>query len=275
MYQRGRNVYGAAICLFIIISISVVSSPVNAPDELFEDVTVTTNKYRYDIGESVEITLHGVIMLPSMALIPLINYMVLDPEGNYVKEEVSLFKNVDHAIGWWYGPENFSWNQTYLVYDRHSDIPFEPNSTPKLIPPTGEQVPPGKYYVVACVEGTIIGDPVEIFIGNPTLRASVDIKPNTLNLKSKGKWMSCNIDLPNGYIVQDIELDSIKLENTISTKWGEIQDSTLIVKFKKNQVTEMFNSINGRVKLKVEGQLSNGTQFIGYDWIRLLSFPRK
>jgi hypothetical protein len=252
-----------------------ISFPVGAPDEPIEDVTVTTNKYRYDIGEAVELTLHGTLWLPSTTLLPFINYMILDPEGNYVKEEVSLFKIVDAMVAWWYGPENFSWNQSYWVYDRHCDMPFEPNSTPKLIPPTGEQVPPEKYYVVACLEGTIISDPVEIMIGNPTIEAGVDIKPDTLNTKSRGRWMTCYIDLPMGYDVHDIVLDSIVLENIVFIEKGDIQDSTLMVKFKRSDVIDLFQSKQDAHKITIKGELNNGMQFEGYDWIRVISPPKK
>ena len=43
----------------------------------------------------------------------------------------------------------------------------------------------------------------------PPIPADVDIVPDTLNLSSKGKWITCFIQLPEGYDVADISSCSI------------------------------------------------------------------
>jgi hypothetical protein len=45
--------------------------------------------------------------------------------------------------------------------------------------------------------------------------ATIDIDPNTLNLKSKGKWITCYIELPEGYNVSDFDRAIILLNGTI------------------------------------------------------------
>ena len=50
--------------------------------------------------------------------------------------------------------------------------------------------------------------------------ATVDINTNKLNLKSKGKWVTAKIGLPEGYDENDIDVSTIMLE-------GDIPASTL------------------------------------------------
>jgi hypothetical protein len=44
-----------------------------------------------------------------------------------------------------------------------------------------------------------------------TISSTLDIKPDTLNLDSKGRWITAYIELPEGYDVGNIDLTSIRL----------------------------------------------------------------
>jgi hypothetical protein len=59
--------------------------------------------------------------------------------------------------------------------------------------------------------GPIYYDNIKIYEVAPAIPATVDIDPDTLNLKSKGKWITCYIELPDGYSVEDIDIDSVTL----------------------------------------------------------------
>jgi hypothetical protein len=50
------------------------------------------------------------------------------------------------------------------------------------------------------------------------IEAEINIVPGTLNLKSKGKWISCYISLPDGYDVGDIKPNSVVLEGGIKAE---------------------------------------------------------
>lgn len=56
---------------------------------------------------------------------------------------------------------------------------------------------------------------ITITVNNVTLQATVDIDPDTINLKSKGQFITVYIELPPGYDVNQIDISSIMLNGTI------------------------------------------------------------
>lgn len=104
------------------------------------------------------------------------------------------------------------------------------------------------------------------------IQSTIDIDPDTLNLKSKGRWITCYINLPNGYDVNDIDISTVMLEDTIPAEWGDTQGDTLMVKFDRSEVEEML--LPGTYNLKVTGQLMDRTSFEGYsDEVRVIEPP--
>jgi len=133
----------------------------------------------------------------------------------------------------------------------------------------------------------IIG--VEEFVPS-LIPATIDIDPDTLNLRSRGKWITCYIELPEDYNVRDIDVSTIKLNDTICAQprpiaIGDYDNDTipdLMVKFNRTEVisyilanvdiTERFMTIT----LTVTGKLNDGTPFQGSDTIRIiLPTPRE
>ncbi len=45
--------------------------------------------------------------------------------------------------------------------------------------------------------------------------ANTDVDPDRLNLRSRGRWTPCHIELPEGYDLNDVNLSSIRLDDTI------------------------------------------------------------
>jgi hypothetical protein len=119
-----------------------------------------------------------------------------------------------------------------------------------------------------------------------SIDATIDIDPDTLNLKSKGKWITCYIELPEGYDVCEIDPSTILLEDSLQPvldrKYGWVKSEgsyimdhdgdgimERMVKFAREEVQAMLDP--GVYNLKVTGELEDGTGFEGYsDEIRVI-----
>ena len=115
--------------------------------------------------------------------------------------------------------------------------------------------------------------------------ATINIDPDTLNLKSKGKWITCYIELPEGYYVEDIDVSTIELYvggNLIAgaelhpTEIGDYDDngiSDLMVKFDRQALIDYLKDQGygdgDMVELRVTGEFA-GTPFEGFDTIRVI-----
>lgn len=106
--------------------------------------------------------------------------------------------------------------------------------------------------------------------------ADINIDPDILNTKSRGKWITTYIDLPEQLDVNNIDTDTIKLKlvdeenKSVEVEWGEIQDATLMVKFAKEEViNNLLQAKSGEVELKITGNLKDETPFKGTDTINV------
>jgi uncharacterized 2Fe-2S/4Fe-4S cluster protein (DUF4445 family) len=120
------------------------------------------------------------------------------------------------------------------------------------------------------------------------LEATVDMEPETLYLKAKGKWITAYIELPEGWHVEDIDISTILLNGTVGAvtdpKYAFVTNSSeyitdndgdgileRMVKFDRKDVTEYLKAkgiINAEVNLTITGKV-NGTPFEGTDTIRI------
>jgi len=120
------------------------------------------------------------------------------------------------------------------------------------------------------------------------INAIVDVNPKALNLRSKGKWITAYIELPEGYNVSDIDVSTIMLNDTISAEPKPIavgnhdEDGILdlMIKFDRANVisyilanvnkTKLFDERFIAVTLTITGYLNDGTLFQGTTTIRVL-----
>ncbi len=122
----------------------------------------------------------------------------------------------------------------------------------------------------------------------PPVEVSINIDPNTLNLKSKGKWITDYIEFPEGYDVNDVDVSTIMLNDSIPAEMHHvgIEDEDddgipdLMVKFDRAEVTSyiianvnMTKLIEEKfmtITLTITGKLYDETQFQGSDTIRII-----
>jgi hypothetical protein len=153
------------------------------------------------------------------------------------------------------------------------------------------ELAPGTYNVTASKKGYVSQTKTGIVItaGNVTtldfalvkvqIKATVVIHPRSLNLRSEGRWITASIEFEAGFDARDVNVSSIKLNNTIPvdlTAPMEFNGSMLTVKFDR-EVVENFilNELRepskfGMVTLTLTGKLKDGTTFTGDDMIKTI-----
>ena len=122
------------------------------------------------------------------------------------------------------------------------------------------------------------GDTVFVITGpTPVISAEIDVDPDTLNLKSKGKWITVCIELPEGYEVSNIDVSRISLNGEVPAEANpfEIGDhdedgiADLMVKFDRSALQQVIE-VGDEVELTVAGLLVDGTPFEGIDTVRVI-----
>ncbi|MHC4068397.1 MAG: hypothetical protein ACYS18_04215 [Planctomycetota bacterium] len=109
----------------------------------------------------------------------------------------------------------------------------------------------------------------------PVIYAEIDIKPDTLNLQSKGKWLTCHIYLPEDCNVADVNSSSIVLQNQVRSDWLWFNEKQNVVMTKFN-CSEIQNILEpGEVELTVSGHFLDGTYFLGTDTIKVINKGHK
>ncbi|UCH88339.1 MAG: LamG domain-containing protein [Thermoplasmata archaeon] len=109
------------------------------------------------------------------------------------------------------------------------------------------------------------------------IEATVDIGPEKLNLKSKGKWVSGYIELPDGYDVNDIDVSTVKISKAGDTAVdisaeghpSSIGDNDcdgipdLMVKFSRPELIAAMKNHEHEpeIEMVIEGELDDGTEF--------------
>ncbi len=122
----------------------------------------------------------------------------------------------------------------------------------------------------------------DVSVKIPTIPAEIDINPDTLNTKSKGKWITAYLQLPAELDVYDIDVSTVTLgylDETIPAEEAPVHIGDenndgildLMVKFKRADVTALLAGINGYACLTVSGELTGCGYFLGEDDIRVKS----
>jgi len=129
-----------------------------------------------------------------------------------------------------------------------------------------------KGQIVGC--GYISGK-LHAFLMTPLIYADMDIKPNALNLENKGRWVTCEISIPEDFNVANVNSASVRLQGEIQPDWIWFHENqnVLMAKFNRSVLQEVLEP--GEVELTVRGSFENGTYFQGSDTIKVIDKGHK
>lgn len=122
--------------------------------------------------------------------------------------------------------------------------------------------------------------------------ATIDIDPDTLNLKSKGKWITCYIELCDGYDVEDIDVGTVAITSLklnggetvevdmpaelFPTEIGDYNDNGILdfmVKFDRQLVQDVVPV--GAIEITVSGSMIGEVDFQGTDTLLIIDKGRE
>ncbi len=114
------------------------------------------------------------------------------------------------------------------------------------------------------------------------IQATVDILPNTLNLKSGGEWIYAYVELPEDCDVSDLDLSTVTLEGSIvatsrPTAIGDYGDdgiNNFLAKFDRQALFDLLDGMSGDVELTLRGELGDGRLIEGSDTVTLISLGK-
>ena len=109
------------------------------------------------------------------------------------------------------------------------------------------------------------------------LMLMLDVHPEALNLRSWGQWVTCYIELPEGYSVADVDVGSLRLQGVIPCAAQPVTigdyDSDgipdLMVKFDRSALCSHLTAGEERV-IFLMGELQDGAQVVALDLVRVL-----
>ena len=107
-----------------------------------------------------------------------------------------------------------------------------------------------------------------------TINAEIRFEPETLNRKSEGNWVMVQIELPPGYRAAEVDISSLRLEETVPAEASPISINqrgnadVLTVKFRRSDVIAVLPA-GEHVPVHVTGKVATSL-FEGVDIIRVI-----
>ncbi len=153
----------------------------------------------------------------------------------------------------------------------------------KLLPSDGAGMDLFGYSVALDGRTVLVGAPLHGHLGResgsayvyrlappaPSRSVALDIDPDTLNLNSRGRWITAYLTM-EGASASDIDPESLSLNGALAPAWWDAQgDDVLMVKFDRAAVESMV-APGERVAIWVTGLWGDGEPFEARDTIRVI-----
>jgi hypothetical protein len=103
----------------------------------------------------------------------------------------------------------------------------------------------------------------------PPIEVDFELDPKTLNLDSKGKWVTGYLTFPGDYGPEDVDIDSILLQNQLKPEKHDIDGDTLILKFNRKALQALLEP-GQEVVIEITGNFNDGLSFYGTTTIRVI-----
>ena len=107
----------------------------------------------------------------------------------------------------------------------------------------------------------------------PSRLLTLDIDPDTLNLKSRGRWIAAYLSAENAS-VHDINVSSILLQDTLMPERYDYQRDILMLKFNRQELQSLLQ-VGDSIEIKIGGKWEDRTDFEAYDYIRVINPGKK
>ncbi|MCK4482428.1 hypothetical protein KAU55_04320 [Candidatus Bathyarchaeota archaeon] len=227
----------------------------------------------------------GMFRESGSGILATVEFQVLKEGKSELKLEITPIwndKNMDGVVDVYIHDESYvkemgfdkDWDSWQVVWEMEKSELIFPSMLIKMnLPP----VPPGgtelELISFAATDGFFTS-----IVSPPVAQATINIDPDTLNLKSRGKWITAYIELPEDCDASEIDLSTVKLNGEISaalhpTEIGDYDNNgilDLMVKFDRQDLRAILSA--GEATLTITGQLIDGTPFEGSDTIRVLNW---
>lgn len=112
-----------------------------------------------------------------------------------------------------------------------------------------------------------------------SIEACVDFDPDTLNCKSKGKWVNVRIHFSNKKDITTVNLDSILFNGELQASKVTIETGNnddidkLVIKFDRCSVINiLLLEPADIVEILIKGTFNDGVKFIGKDSVHLINY---
>jgi hypothetical protein len=110
---------------------------------------------------------------------------------------------------------------------------------------------------------------VTVNVTAPPRKITLRITPRTLNLKSRGNWITAQLTVENGS-ARDINASTLLLNGVVPPAWWKvISNNTLLVKFDRAAVQAIL-AVSDSVDIEVTGFFYDGGSFEAHDVIRVI-----
>jgi hypothetical protein len=115
----------------------------------------------------------------------------------------------------------------------------------------------------------------------PAVQAEMTLKPHSLNCASKGRWVKAHIVLPEGYLPEDVDINTPAVAEPpdVESEYMKVFASgkgafTVEIAFDRAAFCDALTD-TGEVQVTVTGSLTTGQYFYATDTIKIKPNPRQ